>query len=73
MLHSSLIKPKSIAVIGGSNSLSKPGGKMVTNLISGTFSGDLFVVNPKNFFNDLYISNSVNLLKLDYNFFLLLK
>ena len=47
MLHSSLIEPKSIAVIGGSNSPSKPGGKMVTNLISGSFSGDLFIVNPK--------------------------
>tara|TARA_R110002050_G_scaffold290260_1_gene443804 strand:- start:135359 stop:137413 length:2055 start_codon:yes stop_codon:yes gene_type:complete len=47
MLHSSLIEPKSIAVIGGSNSPSKPGGKIVTNLLAGTFSGDLYVVNPK--------------------------
>lgn len=47
MLHSSLIEPKSIAVIGGSNSPSKPGGKIVTNLLAGTFSGDLFIVNPK--------------------------
>lgn len=47
MLHSSLIEPKSIAVIGGSNSSSKPGGTMVTNLLAGTFSGDLYVVNPK--------------------------
>ena len=47
MLHSSLIKPKSIAVIGGSNNPSKPGGKIVTNLKAGSFAGDLFVVNPK--------------------------
>ena len=47
MLHSSLIEPKSIAVIGGSNSSSKPGGTMVTNLLAGNFAGDLYVVNPK--------------------------
>ena len=47
MLHSSLIQPKSIAVIGGSNNSSKPGGKIVTNLVQGSFSGDIFVVNPK--------------------------
>jgi acetyltransferase len=47
MLHSSIIEPKSIVVVGGSNSESKPGGKILTNILSGTFSGDLFVVNPK--------------------------
>ena len=47
MLHSAIINPKSIVVIGGSNSQSKPGGKIVTNLLTGTFSGDLYVVNPK--------------------------
>ncbi|MGB0805488.1 MAG: acetate--CoA ligase family protein [Salibacteraceae bacterium] len=47
MLHSSLINPQSIAVIGGSNNPSKPGGKIVTNLLEGSFSGDLFIVNPK--------------------------
>ncbi len=47
MLHSSLINPKSIAVIGGSNNSSKPGGKVLTNLLAGSFSGDLYVVNPK--------------------------
>ena len=47
MLHSSLIKPTSIAVIGGSNNSSKPGGKIVTNLLAGTFDGNLFIVNPK--------------------------
>ncbi len=43
---SSLIKPKGIAVIGGSNDASKPGVKLVTNLLGGSFSGDIYVVNP---------------------------
>lgn len=47
MLHSSIINPTSIAVIGGSNNLSKPGGKIVSNLLAGSFSGELFIVNPK--------------------------
>lgn len=47
MLHKSLINPKSIAVIGGSNNPAKPGGKIVTNLINGSFSKEVFIVNPK--------------------------
>lgn len=47
MLHSKLTDPKSIVVIGGSNDIHKPGGKMVENLLKGHFKGDLFVVNPK--------------------------
>jgi acetate---CoA ligase (ADP-forming) len=42
-----LINPKSIVVIGGSNNLHKPGGKIVQNILEGTFSGKLFIVNPK--------------------------
>ena len=47
MLHSKLTHPKSIAVIGGSNNTHKPGGKMVENLLQGRFSGEIYVVNPR--------------------------
>ena len=47
MINNKLITPNSIAVIGGSNDFRKPGGKILKNLIDGNFSGDLFVVNPK--------------------------
>jgi len=46
MINESLINPKSIAVIGGSNSLNKPGGKLLSNIINGGFKGNLSVVNP---------------------------
>lgn len=47
MLHPKLTHPNSIAIIGGSNDTSKPGGKMVENLLKGQFLGKLYVVNPK--------------------------
>jgi len=47
MIHQKLINPKSIAVIGGSDDIHKPGGKVLKNLIDGNFKGNLFVVNPK--------------------------
>jgi len=47
MLARELIQPQSIAVIGGSNNLHKPGGKILQNLLNGTFPGELFVVNPR--------------------------
>lgn len=47
MITNELINPRSIVVIGGSNSLHKPGGKIVQNLLAGTFQGALYVVNPK--------------------------
>ena len=47
MLHKSLIKPKSIVVIGGSDNTHNPGGRVLKNLIENNFEGDLFVVNPK--------------------------
>jgi acetate---CoA ligase (ADP-forming) len=42
-----LINPKSIVVIGGSNNIHKPGGKIVQNILAGSFKGNLYVVNPK--------------------------
>jgi acyl-CoA synthetase (NDP forming) len=47
MLVKELISPNSIVVVGGSNSLHKPGGKVLWNIRNGTFSGKLYVLNPK--------------------------
>ncbi|MCL1937383.1 MAG: acetate--CoA ligase family protein [Candidatus Azobacteroides sp.] len=47
MINQELIHPKSIVVVGGSNTTSKPGGNCVRNLINGGFAGDLYVINPK--------------------------
>ena len=48
MINEKLINPGSIVVIGGSDDLLKPGGKVLKNIIDGNFQGELFVVNPKN-------------------------
>ncbi|MDP4223598.1 MAG: acetate--CoA ligase family protein [Bacteroidota bacterium] len=47
MINDKLINPGSIVVVGGSDDLLKPGGKILKNIIEGGFSGNLFVVNPK--------------------------
>lgn len=47
MHWNSLMQPKSIAVIGGSDRLDHLGGSIVHNLLSSDFQGDLFIVNPK--------------------------
>ena len=47
MINNQLINPKSIVVVGGSNNINKPGGKVLKNLIDGKFPGKLYVVNPK--------------------------
>ena len=47
MITRQLIDPKSIVVIGGSNDIQKPGGKVLKNLIDGNFAGELFVTNLK--------------------------
>jgi acetyltransferase len=47
MINEKLIRPDSIAVIGASNNISKPGGKIVKNLVDHSFAGDLYLVNPK--------------------------
>ena len=46
MINEKLINPASIVVIGGSDDLYKPGGKILKNIIDGKFSGSLYVVNP---------------------------
>ncbi|HLN20176.1 MAG TPA: acetate--CoA ligase family protein [Bacteroidales bacterium] len=47
MINDKLINPSSIVVVGGSDDLLKPGGKILKNIIDGKFAGDLYVVNPK--------------------------
>ena len=47
MINEKLLNPRSIVVVGGSEDITKPGGKVLKNLIDGGFQGDLYVVNPK--------------------------
>ena len=47
MLNDQLMNPKSIVIVGGSNDIKKPGGKIVKNIIDGGFRGQLNIVNPK--------------------------
>ncbi|MGA2297413.1 MAG: acetate--CoA ligase family protein [FCB group bacterium] len=47
MIVNELINPKSIVVIGASNDISKPGGRVLKNLIDGGFVGSLTAMNPK--------------------------
>ena len=47
MINEKLINPGSIVVIGGSDDLFKPGGKVLKNILDSKFSGDIYVVNPK--------------------------
>ena len=50
MIVNELLNPKSIVVLGGSNDIEKPGGKILYNIINGGFRGKLLVVNPKETF-----------------------
>lgn len=47
MVNRELICPKSIVVVGGSNNIHKPGGRLVRNLLEGNYKGELYVVNVK--------------------------
>ncbi len=47
MINAKLLNPRSIAVIGGSDDVTKAGGKVLKNLLGGGFPGDIYVVNPK--------------------------
>ena len=45
MINEKLLHPKSIAIVGASNNISKPGGKIVRNLLDNHYSGQLYAVN----------------------------
>jgi len=47
MINKQLIRPESIVVIGGSNDITKPGGKILKNIIDGDYKGALYVTNLK--------------------------
>jgi acetyltransferase len=47
MINKALIHPESIVVVGGSNDITKPGGKILKNLIDTGYKGKLYVSNPK--------------------------
>jgi acyl-CoA synthetase (NDP forming) len=47
MINQQLLNPASIVVVGGSNNLLKPGGRIVQNLLNGDYKGNLYIVNPK--------------------------
>ena len=47
MINSKLLNPASIAIIGASSDVSKPGGKLLKNLLDSNFKGNIYVVNPK--------------------------
>jgi len=47
MINSKLLNPKSIVVIGASNDVQKPGGKVFKNLLASSFSGKVYAINPK--------------------------
>ena len=47
MISQKLLDPKSIVIVGASNDVHKPGGKLVKNLLSSPFKGQIYAVNPK--------------------------
>ena len=46
MLNRQLLAPESIVVIGASNNITKPGGKILKNLIEHEYKGKLYAFNP---------------------------
>ncbi len=47
MINEKLINPRSIVVVGGSNDIGKPGGKVLKNIIDNNYKGAIYVANPK--------------------------
>ncbi len=47
MINKQLINPQNIVVVGASNDLRKAGGKLLHNLMTGSFQGQLMVVNKR--------------------------
>lgn len=60
MINSELLSPRSIAIIGASNTMGKPGGSLVKNLKTGGFKGAIYPVNPKeSLIQDLKVYNEL--------------
>lgn len=47
MISDKLLNPRNIAVIGGSDDITKAGGKVLKNLLGCGFTGEIYVVNPR--------------------------
>ena len=47
MLHKKIINPKSIVIVGASNNIHTPGGRVLKNLLDQNFKGNLTAINPK--------------------------
>ncbi len=47
MIVRELLSPDSIVVIGASNELAKPGGRVLKNILDGGYDGKLYALNPK--------------------------
>lgn len=47
MINPKLLNPQSIVIVGASNDVHKPGGKLLKNLLSSPFKGKIYAVNPK--------------------------
>lgn len=47
MINKELISPRSIAVVGASDNIIKPGGSALYNILNGTFRGEVYAVNAK--------------------------
>jgi acetyltransferase len=47
MLNRQLLSPESIVVVGASNNITKPGGKILKNLLEHDYKGKLYALNPK--------------------------
>jgi acyl-CoA synthetase (NDP forming) len=45
-VYDALFRPRNIVVVGASASTSKPGGKVLKNIVDHNFKGDVWVVNP---------------------------
>ncbi len=46
-MYERIVDPSSIAVVGASNDLSKPGGSVAKNMADHGYAGNLWAVNPK--------------------------
>ncbi len=47
VINRELLNPKSIVFVGGSDNVTKPAGKLISNVKQSNFEGDLYVINPK--------------------------